>query len=73
MLEIKAFRRDKVVRIQCETEEEFDVLVEMFKIRRGLVWVADSKPADLMGDALRLLAKAKFKAPTGGDHDVWET
>jgi len=73
MLEIKAFRRDLVVRIQCEDEREFDVLVEMLKSRKDLLRMAHDESVDLIAGALILLAKAKLRVPPAGDHDVWET
>ena len=73
MLEVKAFRRDKVVRIQCEDEDEFNYLVEGLQDKDRLLRLAHDLPYSPLASAIYLLGRAKLRVPPGGDHDVWET
>jgi len=73
MLEIKAFETDRVIRVQCETEEEFRYLVKGLQDKTRLLQLSHDLPVSPLASALLLLGHAKLKVPTGGDHDVWET
>ena len=73
MIEIKAFEADRVIRVQCETEEEFRYLVKGLQDKTHLLQLSHDLPVSPLASALLLLGHAKFEVPTGGDHDVWET